>query len=296
MGRQLTNEIIRQFPKIELHRHLEGSFPMDKLYELAKKNDVAESQTYEEFKKDNQFPKDGEPDFLLFLAKFRNHWYKSLEDVDFITFHSVKNFKNDGLFYIELRFNPEHFAAINNFNRKEVILTVIRAGNKAAKEIGITIRYLITLNRGKHSPEEMLELYEKFKSVSPDICGFDLAGDETNYPPELFQSVFDKVQKDGLFLTTIHAGEVSPPSQIWEAVKTLHAARVGHGTSAIEDPKLRAYLKENKITLEQCLTSNYQTGSWRDTATHPFGALFRMGVPVSLNSDDPSIQDADLTD
>lgn len=296
MGQTLTPEILRHFPKVELHRHLEGSYPLDKLYEIAKKNKLDNDMSFEEFKKDNQFPKDSEPDFLLFLAKFRNHWYKSLRDISYLTYSSVLNFKNDGIFYIELRFNPEHFCAVNNFKRLSVVRTIITAGNRAAKEAGIYIRYLITLNRGKHNPEELLEIYDQVKNAHPAICGFDLAGDETNYPPEMFRQVFQKIKDDGLYLSTIHAGEVSPPTQIWEAINNLYAARIGHGTSSILDSELQSVLKSKKILLEQCLTSNYQTGSWRDTATHPFGRLYRMGVPVALGSDDPSIQDADLTD
>lgn len=296
MGDSLSVEILRAFPKVELHRHLEGSFPLDKLYDIARKNGLDGNLSFEDFKQDNQFPKNGEPDFLLFLAKFRNHWYQSLDDIRYLTYHSVLNLKNDGIFYIELRFNPEHFAAQRNFDRLSVIRAIIHSGNRAAREIGIHIKYLITLNRGKHSPQELLSLYEMFKGAHRDICGFDLAGDETNYPPEMFREVFQKIKEDGLYPCTIHAGEVTPPSQIWEAIERLYASRIGHGTSSILDEELQDVLKRRRILLEQCLTSNYQTGSWRDTATHPFGRLFRNGVPVALGSDDPSIQDADLTD
>lgn len=296
MGLQLTPEILRQFPKVELHRHLEGSYPLDKLYEIARKNKLDQSMSFEEFKIDNQFPKNGEPDFLLFLAKFRNHWYKSLADISFLTYHSVLRMKDDGIFYIELRFNPEHFTVNNNFNRLSVVRTIIAAAKRAAKEVNIFIRFLITLNRGKHDPKELLAIYDQVKNSNKSICGFDLAGDETNYPPELFREVFQKIKSDGFYLTTVHAGEVSPPTQIWEAINNLHASRIGHGTSAILDSDLQKALISRNILLEQCLTSNYQTGSWRDTATHPFGRLYRMGVPVALGSDDPSIQDADLTD
>ena len=80
------------------------------------------------------------------------------------------------------------------------------------------------------------------------------------------------------------------------AIKELGAARIGHGTLAIKDPELQAYLTDKQIALEQCITSNYQTGSWVDEKNHPIGELYRRGVPVTLNSDDPFIQDTDLTD
>ncbi|NNM67334.1 MAG: adenosine deaminase [Spirochaetales bacterium] len=288
-------EVLKHFPKIELHRHLEGTYPLDRLYEMAKKNGLDVPDTLTRFKEENQFPANGEPNFLLFLSKFRNDWYRSLDDVAFITYHSVKTLAQDGIFYIELRFNPEHYAFFNNFDRAEVTKTIIDAAKKAAKEDGIRIRFLITLNRGKQTEDDLLSMYEQIKNVSSDVCGYDLAGDETHHPPAGFQKLFQRIHSDG-FPSTIHAGEVSPSSQIWDAVKLLFANRIGHGTSTARDPELQKYLIDNDIILEQCLTSNRQTGSWINTETHPFGELFHKGVPVTLNSDDPHIQNTDLTD
>jgi adenosine deaminase len=295
-GRKLTADEMRKFPKIELHRHLEGAFPLDFLYEMAKKNGIAVPKDIQEFKEQNQFPKNGEPDFLLFLSKFKNDWYRSMQDVYDIAYHSVKQFTQDGIFYIEMRFSPEHFALQNNFDRLEVAKTVIEASNKAAKEEGFYIKYLITLNRGKQVAEEMIELYKRIKEASPDIVGYDLAGDETNFPPENFVPFFKLINEDGKYKATIHAGEVTPSSQVWTAINDLHASRIGHGTSTIKDEKLQKELIARSIPLEFCITSNYQTGSWRDIPTHPAGALYKMGVPISLGSDDPTIQNADLTD
>jgi adenosine deaminase len=83
---------------------------------------------------------------------------------------------------------------------------------------------------------------------------------------------------------------------VWYAIDNLHADRIGHGTVAIRDEKLQDYLKKKQVALEQCITSNYQTGSWEDEKNHPLGELYRRGVPVTINSDDPFIQDTDLTD
>lgn len=286
-----------KFPKIELHRHLEGTFDPSTLYSIAQKNGLAVPEDFDEFKNTIQFPRDKEPDFLLFLSKFRTDWYRSHDDVEKITYHSVYQMKEDGIFYIELRFSPEHFSLQNNFDRREITNIVINAANKAASDAGFHIRYLITFNRNKQSPEEMISLYNMIKNMGlPEIVGIDLAGDEINYPPELFDPFFAEIQKDKLYKATVHAGEVTGSDQIWTAIKKLHAKRIGHGTSSINDLKLQEYLKEHFIVLEQCITSNYQTGSWKDEHNHPMGALHRKGVPVTINSDDPSIQNTDLTD
>jgi adenosine deaminase len=121
-----------KFPKVELHRHLEGTFNLETLYRLARKNNVSVPGDFGLFKKDVQFPKDSKPDFLLFLSKFRNDWYRSMDDVYAITYDSLVQLKHDGIFFIEIRFSPEHFALFNNFDRMTVTRTVIEAGNKAA--------------------------------------------------------------------------------------------------------------------------------------------------------------------
>ena len=143
----------------------------------------------------------------------------------------------------------------------------------------------------------MIQLYNRLKGLGiEEIVGIDLAGDEIENPPEQFRDFFALVKSDGLYRSTIHAGEVTPSAQIWEAIRNLHADRIGHGTSAIEDQPLQEHLRTRGIALELCITSNYQTGSWEDERNHPIGRLYRNGVPVTLNSDDPFIQNTDLTD
>jgi adenosine deaminase len=142
----------------------------------------------------------------------------------------------------------------------------------------------------------MIALYRLVRDLDiPEIVGIDLAGDETNFPPELFQRLFSAVTNDGVYRSTIHAGEVTPADQIWDAINLLGASRIGHGVAAVHDNDLQRVLTERGIVLEQCITSNFQTGSWTDERNHPLGRLHRQGVPVTINSDDPFIQDADLS-
>ncbi len=294
----LTNaQTMRSFPKIELHRHLEGSFALPTLHRIARRNGLEVPADFGEFRSLVQFPVDSEPDFLKFLSLFRNDWYRSLEDVAQIVHDSVMEMRRDGLYYIELRFSPEHFALQNGFDRVETTRLVIAAADRAAAAAGIEIRYLITFNRAKQKQEEMAELYRAIRDMGhPRIVGVDLAGDEIKYPPERFVDFFREVNADGVYRSTVHAGEVSPASQIWSAVRDLGASRIGHGVACISDPELQRFLADNDIVLEQCITSNYQTGSWADERHHPIGTLYQAGVPVTINSDDPTIQNAALTD
>ena len=289
--------IMKEFPKVELHRHLEGTFHLPTLHRIAMQNGLPYTDDMDAFKSAVQFPKDSEPDFLTFLSKFKNDWYRSHQDVHDIVYDSVRHFSDDGLFYIELRFSPEHFAFHNDFDRMEITRIVIDAANAAAAEANVLIRYLVTFNRGKQNQYEMIDLYRTIRGLAiPEIVGIDLAGDETQYPPDQFTEFFRTVKEDGVYGTTIHAGEVSPAEQVWESIDRLHAGRIGHGTSTIDDEALQKRLIDEGIVLEQCITSNYQTGSWVDEQNHPLGRLYRSGVPVTINSDDPTIQDTDLTD
>ncbi|MBF9015231.1 MULTISPECIES: adenosine deaminase [unclassified Oceanispirochaeta] len=293
----LGKDLLYKFPKIELHRHLEGTFDLDTLYNLSVKNDLDTPRDRAKFKEYCQFPKDHDSDFLLFLGKFHNNWYKSLDDVSEVVFNSVKNIKKEGLHYIELRFSPEHYALVNDFDRIDITKLVVDSANSAARQTDLKIKYILTFNRGKQTADGMIALYKKMLDLNIDsIVGVDLAGDEKNYPPELFIRFFDFVKKVGVHKIDIHAGEVTDSSQIWTAIDKLHADRIGHGVSAIHDKKLQLELIERQIYLCQCVISNFQTAAWSDTPTHPLPRLFRNNVPVSISSDDPTIQNANLVD
>lgn len=290
-------DLLKAFPKIELHRHLEGTFDIDTLYDLSIKNNLDTPRDRVAFKEYCQFPKNHKPDFLLFLAKFHNNWYRSHSDVHKVIYNSVKKIKDEGLHYIELRFSPEHYALENNFDRLDMIDIILEASQAAASETDLKIKYLLTFNRGKQTSEEMIQLYQKILKKNYDnIVGVDLAGDETNYPPELFESFFNVVHKEGIHKIDIHAGEICDSKQIWTAIDKLHADRIGHGISSYHDKELQKELTDRKINLCQCLISNYQTNAWSDSKNHPIGYNYRNAVPVSINSDDPTIQNATLVE
>ncbi len=293
----LNRDVMNVFPKVELHRHIEGSFHLETLFKIAKRNNLDVPKNFDDFVELAQFPKNHKPDFALFLSKFRSDWYRSFRDVEDIIYSSVYAFKQENIFFIELRFSPEHFSLQNDFDRVEITKLILNTANAAAKDAGFAIKFLVTLNRNKQKQEEMLALYKKIIHAGfDDIVGFDLAGNEEWNPAEEFIDLFSQIHKENKIGITIHAGEVTPAEQIWKAIDKLHAKRIGHGTSAIKDEKLQTKLIKEKIYLEQCPVSNHYTGSWIDTPSHPFKVLHEKGVLVTLNSDDPTIQNANLTD
>ena len=289
--------ILTELPKIEVHRHLEGTYPIESLFRMAVKNELDVPQTLPEFKEAFQFPKDHESDFLLFLSKFKKFWYKTMEDVSSIAYDSVLSFTEDNLHYIELRFNPLHFTELTGFDPREVTKAIIDSCDVAAAEIDLDIRYLLTFNRGIQTAAEMIETYKQLHDVDLGrVVGIDLAGDEINFPPELFVDFFDMIAREGRFGIDIHAGEIGDSKNMWTSIEQLHADRIGHGVASIDDPEIQVVLKEKNIFLAQCITSNYQTASWPDEPTHPMKRLCEAGVPINISSDDPTIQDTILTD
>ncbi len=289
--------ILTELPKIEIHRHLEGSYPIESLFKMATRNELDVPGTLPEFKEAFQFPKDHESDFLLFLSKFKKFWYKTMEDISSIAYDSVLSFTEDNLHYIELRFNPLHFTELTGFDPREVTKTIINACDVAAAEINLDIRYLLTFNRGIQNSAEMIKTFKSLHDVDLSrVVGIDLAGDEINFPPELFVEFFDLIAKEDRFGIDIHAGEIGDSKNMWTAIDQLHATRIGHGVASINDFAMQKLLKDKKIFLGQCITSNYQTAAWSNEATHPMKELYEAGVPINISSDDPTIQDTILTD
>ena len=289
--------ILTEIPKIEFHRHLEGTYPIESLFKMAMKNELDVPQDLDAFKKAFQFPKEHEPDFLLFLSKFKKFWYKTIEDVAGIAYDSVLSFAEDRLHYIELRFNPLHFTEMTGLDPRDVTKEIMASSDAAAYEINLNIKYLLTFNRSVQTSDEMIETFRLLQDVDlSNVVGIDLAGDEINYPPELFVDFFDIISKENHLGIDIHAGEVTDSKNMWVSIEKLHADRIGHGVAAIDDPEIQKVLTDRNIFLAQCITSNYQTGAWTDEATHPMKPLVEAGVPVSIASDDPTIQDSILTD
>jgi aminodeoxyfutalosine deaminase len=125
------------------------------------------------------------------------------------------------------------------------------------------------------------------------VVGFGLGGFEVNAPPEPFAHAFDRARQEGL-LSVPHAGETAGPASVWGAVETLHADRIGHGVRAIEDPTLLTVLRDRQIPLEVNITSNVCLHIFDHFAMHPFPHLDRMGVKVTVNSDDPPLFNTNL--
>jgi adenosine deaminase len=284
-------------PKIDLHRHLEGSLRLDTLADIAIEHgidlpsyDIEKLRPYVQITDDPQ-------DFHHFLEKFKllRHFYTSKEAVQRIAREAVLDAAADNIRYLEIRFNPVALARTQGFHLVDVVEWVIEAVDKAQREINT--RTCLILQIGRNEPlsvaEEIVDLAITYHG--PLIRGIDLAGDEVNYPAERFKPLFQRAKEHGLGIT-VHAGEATGAESVQIAIEELYAQRIGHGIHAVESSQVVRQIYDCKVALEVCPTSNFQTGAIPRMMLHPLLDLFSLRLPVTLNTDDPSISDTTLSD
>ena len=288
-----TYDVLRRLPKIDLHRHMEGSLRLETLAEVAREHGV-DLPTYniEELRPYVQVT-DDVPDFYNFLGKMEllRRFYSAGEAVERIAYEAVADAAADHIEYLELRVSP----AGKRISPEEVMENVASGTERAAREFGIQVRLLVTIVRefGVRVAEEVLDLAVAHRDNR--VVGLDLAGHEETHPATPFAAVFRRARLCGLHVT-IHAGEIGGSHNVFEAVELLGAERIGHGVRSIEDPAVMQLLLRRGITLEVCPTSNIQTGVTPTFTQHPLRRLYAAGVPVTINTDDPSVSDTTLSD
>ncbi|MGD1995869.1 MAG: adenosine deaminase [Anaerolineae bacterium] len=284
-------------PKVDLHRHLEGSLRLQTLSEIAMEHGIdLPAHSIEELRPYVQIT-DESPDFHGFLAKFRllRRFYRSREAVERVAYEAVADAAADNIRYLELRFNPVALSRAQEFALKDVVEWVDGAIGRAQADHDITARLILQIGR-EESPrvaEEIAELALAYRGQG--VVGIDLAGDELNYPSPPFAHLFYRARQEGLGIT-VHAGEVGDAQNVLEAIRQFHAHRIGHGVRVVENSEAVRFARKHRVTLEVCPTSNLQTGAVRRLSQHPLPDLMALGLHVTINTDDPSVSDTTLTD
>lgn len=287
---------LKHLPKVDIHRHFEGSLRLSTLSEIARmfKMDLPADPTLlapmvqmvEEV-----------ADFQVFLAKFGTlrKFYQSPTIIKRIAYEVVADAAMDNVKYLELRFSPQALAAEKGFPLEDVTDWVIESVREAAEDFNIIVNLIITLVR--HDPMHLAERVARIAMDRKDygIVALDLAGDEVHFPADLFTGLFREAKQEGLKVT-IHAGEWTGADSVRQAVLDIGADRIGHGVRALEDDSLMQILKERKIPLEMSLASNEQTGSVTSIIDHPLKEMWKRGIKVTLNTDDPTICNVTMTD
>jgi adenosine deaminase len=202
----------------------------------------------------------------------------------------------DGVVYAEVRFAPEQHLqrGLHLPEVVEAVLAGFEAGSVEAREGGTPIRVgtLLTAMRHAARSTEIAELAVRFRDVG--VVGFDIAGAEAGYPPTRHLDAFEYLQREN-FHFTIHAGEAFGLPSIWQAIQWCGADRLGHGVRIVDDisdkddrpslGRLSAYVRDKRIPLELCPSSNVQTGAASSIAQHPIGLLRRLHFRVTVNTD-----------
>lgn len=289
-------EFYQELPKVDLHRHLEGSLRFETVRELARTQGMALPPTAQ-LRTMVQID-EGEPlTFENFLSKFSTLrvFYRSPEIISRITDEAIADAAADNVRYLELRFTPVALSRAQGFSLAEVMDWVTSGAQQAEKAYGVTTRLIASINRHESTTLAAQVSYLAAERLEEGIVGVDLAGNEADFPAEPFGDIFSAAKRDGLHVT-IHAGEWASGENVAYAIQRLGAERIGHGVRVLESPAAVEMAREHDTPFEVCITSNYQSGVVLGTAQHPVSAMLDEGLNVTINSDDPSISQIVLSD
>jgi adenosine deaminase len=280
----------RALPKVELHRHLEGSLRLDTMVDIARQHgitipaDVLRLSTLVQIQEEDKFT------FQNFLAKFNTLrlFYRSPDAIHRITREAVEDAAKDNVRYMELRFTPVALSRAERFPLHDVMDWVITSAQEASKKYGVIVRLIASMNR--HESTELAEqvAWLAVEHLTDGMVAIDLAGNEAEFKTEPFYGLIKEARQSGLHIT-IHAGEWGPATNVKEAIEELGAERVGHGVRVLEDQNVVALARERGTAFEVCLTSNYQSGVVGSLDTHPLMRMLDAGLNITINTDDPSI-------
>ncbi|MGY6029744.1 adenosine deaminase [Phytobacter sp. AG2a] len=281
-------------PLTDIHRHLDGNIRAQTILDLGREfNLTLPANTLDTLLPHVQVSTN-EPDLVSFLSKL--DWgvkvLASLEACRRVAYENMEDAARNGLHYVELRFSPGYMAMTHNLPVEGVVEAVIAGVRDGSNAFGVQARLIGIMSRtfGEAACQQELDALLAHRD---GITALDLAGDELGFPGSLFLSHFNRARDAGWHIT-VHAGEAAGPESIWQAIRELGAERIGHGVKAIDDPALVAFLAEQRIGIESCLTSNIQTSTVASLARHPLKSFLEQGVLASINTDDPAVQGVDI--
>ncbi len=281
-------------PLIDLHHHLDGSVRVETILELARQHDLDLPASDVDAMRPYAQVLEPRPSILSFFEKFK---WQTLVMVDAdacrrIAYENVEDAAREGLDYIELRFSPWFMAETHQLNAATVTEAVVEGVRAGQRDFNLQANLIGILSRG-YGPEICWKELDALLTQKDHIIGIDLAGDEVNYPGDLFVAHFKRARRASWHIT-IHAGEAAGPQSIWQAIRELDAERIGHAVSAPQDAQLIDHLREHQIAIESNLTSNVQTSTVPDYPSHPLRRFLEHGIPATINTDDPGISNITL--
>lgn len=277
-------DFIAGLPKAELHVHHVGSASPRIVAELAERHPAAGVPT--------------DPDELREFFAFRDFAHfvvvylavvdlvRTPEDVQVLTYEVAREMAlEQRLRYAELTCTP-YTSVLRGIPIEAYTEAIEDARVAAERDFGLVMRWIYDIPGESGVPAAEATLAYALDHAPDALVGFGLGGPEIGVPRPQFQPHFDAARAAGL-RSVPHAGETTGPETVWDAVRLLGAERIGHGTSAVDDPDLLEHLAGSGIVLEVCPTSNVATRAVGSLDEHPLRTFVEAGVPVTINSDDP---------
>jgi adenosine deaminase len=290
-----TLDEIRAAPKVLLHDHLDGGLRPATIVELAEDSAYGDLPTRDPGELAAWMARGASrSDLVLYLETFV-HTVGVMQTRDAlvrVARECAEDLAADGVVYAEVRFAPElHIEG--GLTLDEVVEAVLEGFRSGSEGRGITVRVLCTAMRTAARSLDIAELAVRWRDEG--VCGFDIAGAEAGYPPTRHLDAFQYVMREN-FHITIHAGEAFGLPSIWEALQFCGAERLGHGVRIVDDivpgddgrptlGRLASLVRDTRVPLELCPTSNVHSGAARSIEEHPIGLLADLRFRVTVNTD-----------
>jgi adenosine deaminase len=304
-GPALTEEQIRRAPKVLLHDHLDGGLRPQTIIELAADAGHELPATDADALSDWFATQADSGSLVDYLSTFEHTVavMQTAEGLRRVARECVEDLAGDGVVYAEIRYAPEQHVG-RGLTLDEVVEAVQQGIDEGTAAHGsITARQLLTAMRHQANSMEIAELAVAWRDRG--VAGFDIAGAEAGYPPTRHLDAFEYLQRENSHFT-IHAGEAFGLPSIWQAIQWCGADRLGHGVRIVDDltehddgsvtlGRLAAYVRDTRIPLEMCPSSNVQTGAAPSIADHPIGLLTRLRFRVTVNTDNRLMSRTSMT-
>jgi aminodeoxyfutalosine deaminase len=275
-------EFVAGLPKAELHVHQVGSASPRIVSELAARHpgtvpsDLDELRDFYTFRDFGHFVE-------VYLAVV--DLLRDPQDIRLLTYEVATDMAAQNIRYAELTLTP--WTSVQTGIPIEAFVEAVEDARVAAeRDHGIRLRWIFDIPGESGLPAAQDTLRYALEHGPETLVGFGLGGPEVGVDRPQFADVFAQARAAGLH-SVPHAGETTGPQTVWDALRDLGAERIGHGTSAVQDPDLVAYLVEQGIPLEVCPTSNIATRAVDRLANHPIREMYDAGITVTINSDDP---------
>ncbi len=292
----LPLDVLRRAPKVLLHDHLDGGLRPATIVELAKDIAYGALPTPDAGELGRWFHASAASGSLpLYLRGFAHTIavLQTPEALERVAFECGEDLARDAVAYAEVRFAPV-FHRERGMQGEQVLDAVLRGLALAERRYPITLRVIVSAMRDRTDSLEMAELAVAYRDRG--VVGFDIAGEEAGHPPKAHREAFEHCRLQN-FSITVHAGEAFGPPSIWQALQYCGAHRIGHGVRLIDDMaldaegravklgQLSAYIRDKRIPLEVCPSSNVDTGAVPSIARHPIKQFLDQQLRVTVNTD-----------